>query len=373
MADQGEGFFDDEQPKPDLKFSGGRFEGVGFPLDRIHELTKYQRLLVEVARQIWAEQNPGKSLPDNFDDKVRLRLIDLQPGSQKTYFAPEEGLKFPGVPSIRDMAEDTIYSLFSQIVANNFGQIAAATPGVVTAFKAIGNGFSDEEMVAIRPESPQEVRYGIVEHRALVRALRGVRTDRTGTLIGIIDNLERANKFSLVDGVGQSIGAKFSDNEVWAALHTLHNQKDKADLIWIECDYEVSEVDGTVVKITEVRDANLFAKSTNKWAVRLAKFAALPEGHADGEGERTEVHAVEAALSVLDSITESGWQEPAIFPSLDGGVRMEWLSDNEHTVLTVDNDANFYAFHLNDETDEEAIEEPVGVKNALAFLERFVQ
>ncbi len=52
---------------------------------------------------------------------------------------------------------------------------------------------------------------------------------------------------------------------------------------------------------------------------------------------------------------------------------MEWLTEHSHTVLTVDNDANFYAFHLNVETDEEASDEPVGPKNAVAFVERFIK
>lgn len=160
---------------------------------------------------------------------------------------------------------------------------------------------------------------------------------------------------------------------MWAALHTLHSQQAEADLIWIECDYVISELDGTVLRITEVREANLFGKSANSWAVRLAKFAALPEGHAEGEGDRTEVFALLAALEVLDAISDAGWAEPAIFPALDGGVRMEWLTDHEHTVLTVDNDAHFYGFHLNDETDEEAIDEPVGVKSAVAFVEKFIK
>jgi hypothetical protein len=52
---------------------------------------------------------------------------------------------------------------------------------------------------------------------------------------------------------------------------------------------------------------------------------------------------------------------------------MEWLTEHAHTVLTVDNDARFYGYHLNGETDEEAIDEPVGVKSALAFVERFIK
>lgn len=373
MADEGDATSGQFERKPDLKFTGGRFDGVGFPLDGTQELAKYQRLVLEVAKQIWTASNPGKALPNDFADQVRLRLVDIQSGSQKTYFAHDESTIFPGIPTLRKLTEEAVYALFDEIVKSNYGSLEEATPGVVTAARAIASGFSGDEAIALRPERPDEVRFGLVEHRALLDGLRGLRYERTGTLVGILYNLEAANKFSLVDGQGRTIAAKFSDTAVWAALHTLHNQQEIADLIWIDCDYVISELDGTVLRITEVREANLFGKSGNPWAVRLAEFGALPEGHADGEGERTEVFALLAAIEALDAISDAGWPEPAIFPSLDGGVRMEWLSNHEHTVLTVDNNVHFYGFHLNDETDEEAIDEPVGVKSALAFVERFIK
>ncbi len=370
MTDEGETSRDQPERRPDLKFTGGRFDGLGFPLDGIQELAKYQKLVIEMAKQLWAEKNPGRPLPENIADLVRLRLVDIQPGSQKTYFASDPAPMFPGAPTLRELTEDAIYDLFDSIIKHNFKPLEAASPGVITAARAIGSGFTGEEAIAVRPERHDEVRFGVPQHRELLDALRGMRFERSGTLVGILYNLEAANKFSLVDGQGRTIPARFTDPTVWEALHTLHSRQDVADLIWIDCDYVISELDGSVVRISEVREANMFGKSANPWAVRLATFAALPEGHADGEGERTEVFALEAALEVLTSISGAGWNEPAIFPALDGGVRMEWLTENSHTVLTVDNEAHFYAFHLNAETDEEAIEEPVGASDALRFVER---
>ena len=373
MTDEGETTWGDPDRKPDLKFTGGRFDGVGFPLDGIQELAKYQKLVLEMAKQVWADKNPGKPVPENIADLVRLRLVGVRQGSQKTYFATDPSPMFPGAPTLRELTEEAIHDLFDSIIKRNFEPLEAATPGVITAARAIGSGFKGEEAIAVRPESSDEVRFGAAQHRELLDALRGLRFERSGTLVGILYNLEAANKFSLVDGQGRTIPAKFSDSAVWEALHTLHSQQDVADLIWIDGDYVISELDGSVVRVTEVREANMFGESVNPWAVRLATFAALPEGHAEGEGERIEVYALQAALEVLTSITSAGWQEPAIFPDLDGGVRMEWLTDNSHTVLTVDNDVHFYGFHLNADTDEEAIEEPIGVRDALRFVERFAK
>jgi hypothetical protein len=83
--------------------------------------------------------------------------------------------------------------------------------------------------------------------------------------------------------------------------------------------------------------------------------------------------ASHAATEVLNEIAKAGWAEPAIFPTIPGELRMEWLTEHSHTVLTVDNNACFFAFHLDIETGEEACIEPVGTKNAVAFLENFIQ
>lgn len=51
---------------------------------------------------------------------------------------------------------------------------------------------------------------------------------------------------------------------------------------------------------------------------------------------------------------------------------MEWLTDTSHAVLTVDDDAHFFAYFVNDQTDEEVSEEPIGAPAAIAFVDRFV-
>lgn len=181
MGGNGDASFSEPARKPDLKFTGGRFNGGGFPLDGIQELAKYQRLVFEVAKQIWTEANPGKPLPDSFADQVRLRLVDIKPGSQKTYFAGDDTIAFPGVPTLRQLTEEAIHALFDDIVKSNYGVLEEASPGVVTAARAIASGFSDDEAIAVRPERPDEVKFGLTEHRALLGALRGLRYEGCAT------------------------------------------------------------------------------------------------------------------------------------------------------------------------------------------------
>jgi hypothetical protein len=356
---------------PDITFDGGRFVGVGFPLDAIQELHKYQRLVVEVAKQLWQEQNPGKRLPENIADQVRLRLTGVRPGSVKVDFSSETTLSFPGLPTLRDQSMDYVNSVLAEIIAKNFRTLLKATPGTVTGFRGLASGLNSDEVMKVRPERPDQVVFSLDDHRALLVALRGRRFERTGTLVGVLDNLSSVNKFALIDGQNRSIEGAFSDATVWDALHTLHSRRAIADLIWIDCDYTINE-DGSVAKITEVRDANLFADSKDRWARKLAKFAALPEGRHEGLGIRVEIGPIEAALQILTSVSQASWLEPAVFSSLEGGVRMEWTRDSSHTVLSVDDNNKIYAFHLDDENDIEDSEEPRNVEDAISFLGKYV-
>ena len=74
---------DDFKP---LRLSGGRFDEasvgtVGFPLEAIAELARYERLLIKVARELWRKENPHRTrAPKGFDEQLRLRLTTVTEG-----------------------------------------------------------------------------------------------------------------------------------------------------------------------------------------------------------------------------------------------------------------------------------------------------
>lgn len=362
-----------------LRFKGGRFEqkdGVlGFPLDVASELQRYQTLILEFAKQIWRAEHPEKkNLPAHFEKKVRLRLAGLEKGSVYTDLVAEPAtMALPGSPDLLERSLAAMEEALQKISKKDYDLPDDMPPELAQALRSIGKGLEPVETVVHRPDTPGSFNYGRKEHDAFWKALKADFKQREGLLLGKLDRLGADRSFTIWDPEDREIEGTFTSSEVWTTLHELHNLAQDAELVWLDAEYEVDASDGRVVKINDVRDANLFARGDNKWASRLMRFAALQPGWAShGDGERIEVASLQLALEVLNHVTAQRKPEPGLFASPEGGVRLEWLTESTHTVLDVENDAHFFAYFVNDATDEEVSEEPVGAPAAIEFVDRFV-
>lgn len=362
-----------------LRFKGGRFEqkdGVlGFPLDVASELQRYQILVLEFAKKIWRSEHPDKkNLPAHFEKKVRLRLAALEKGSVYTDLVAEPAtMALPGSPDLLERSIASMEEALERIARKHYDLPEDGTPELIRALRSVGRGLNEDETVEHRPGTSTSFTYGRKEHDAFWRALEADVIQREGLLLGKLHSLAGDRTFTILDAEEREIDGAFTSSEVWDTLHELHKVAQQAELVWLDAAFEIDGSDGRVVKINDVRDANLFARGDNKWAPRLMRFASLQPGWAShGDGERIEVASLQLALEVLNHVTEQHKTEPGLFASPEGGVRMEWLTDTSHTVLTVDDDAHFFAYFVNDETDEEVSEEPSGASAAIAFVDRFV-
>jgi hypothetical protein len=72
----------DLDPLITLTFKGERFEDHGLDLDALQELTAYQRVITETAKEIWRQNHPNRArLPKNIEDEYTLKLFTLKAGS----------------------------------------------------------------------------------------------------------------------------------------------------------------------------------------------------------------------------------------------------------------------------------------------------
>lgn len=355
----------------DLKFTGGRYDAKGYPLDGIDELQKYQRLVVEVAKQIWRAKHPNRQrLPPNFEDQVRLRLTQVRDGSVVPTLERESRIAFPDTPDLLDLSIEYIDGAFASIVAS-YEMPADASDETKKLLKLFGVSLRGHETAVFRAHSSAPVRYDQAKRKGFLASL-GETEELTGTLIGKLQMLDADNEFTLEDAIGRKVRGVFSSPTIFDDLHQLLNRRDDADLIWLECAYLVDDEDA-VTKILDVTQAGLFAKSENEWAPRLAKLATYRRGWMDGEGEVPDLPALEAALSLLDLIALNSLSKPSIFAEEEGGVRLEWLTSVSHSVLSVGNDARFSGYHLNVSTgQEDETEEIAGAEAAFEFIQRYI-
>ncbi|WP_167139648.1 hypothetical protein [Diaminobutyricimonas sp. TR449] len=346
-----------------LKFDGGRFNAQGFPLDGIDELEKYQRLVLEAAKKIWWEQHPtAKRLPRNFADRVRLRLTTVDRGSVIPVLEREPKLAVEQA-DLLEMSIEYVDLMFESMVSRlTFPD--DIPDAMAKQAKLFGVRLAHDEKAIFRDGTASPISYTADRRKTFLRAIASETKVMSGTLIGTVRMLDAAQQFIFLDAQGRAIKGEFSKPAIFEELHEVHGLSEQADLVWIDCHYQLDERTGLPGRINEVSRAGLFAKSSNIWARQLAEFAALPEGWLDGEGERIELTPLAAALEMLDLVTHLALHEPSIFPDLDGGVRLEWLTGASHTVLTVNDEPFFSGYHLNIETGEEQFSDEMRGKGA---------
>lgn len=337
-----------------LKFAGGRYEKLGFPLEGIDELERYQRLLQCAAKHIWHEANPQRQrLPANFEERVRLRLRYVLPGSVAPVLAPDVDM-MSEAGSILSKSIELVDEIFEHIVRDvelpewiddEFSQV----------IRGFGGSLVGDECSIFRSGSGNEVRYGKAERKALIDAMKSDAETLSGALVGRIEMLDVGLKFALIDPSGRRIPGEFSQSPLFEEMHDVHHLRESADLVWLECTFATDQ-DGNATRVLDVSRVGQFAPSSNEWALRLARVASLPNGWLDGDGERVHLDAVISMLALIEGLQERGFDRPSIFADEDGGVRLEWLTGASHTVATAGPSGLFSVYHLNVATGEERFE-----------------
>jgi hypothetical protein len=134
------------------------------------------------------------------------------------------------------------------------------------------------------------------------------------------------------------VSGQYEDEQVFADLHDAQTS-DKSVLVWLDCTWESSSDPHVPRRVLAVRQAGRFNAGGYLRISRLASIAALPSGWLEGEGDRVQVDALERCVTILRPVQENGLPDPSIFPSLAGGVRLEWAAPNGLLVVTLDSSA----------------------------------
>lgn len=174
----------------DFKLSGGRFELEGFPLDAMGELANYQRLLFEVAKDLWRRDHPGKkSVPRHFENQFRLGLKLVQDGSARPIAVRPRQMDIPGQPDLLIASKEFINKAFEQIVSN-FELPSGISGETISAFKTIARDLSDTESYHFREGTKNTVVYDPRIRRRLLKNINNPLPRLSGVLVGNIKSLD---------------------------------------------------------------------------------------------------------------------------------------------------------------------------------------
>lgn len=308
-------------------FKGGRFEDNALPLDMLPELVAYRDLIVDLAKYLVLQSDPGRQrVPKGFVESFQLVLRTVEQGESATPVL-ERVVLDAGHPALllqndffgqaRDEIERAVES------ASSRHTLPASFPEqFIPRFNQFGKRLHDNEYIELRgPSQSIGPRYDRAARKFLILQ-REQRYDASVDLIaesrgGVLDREQIA--FLLSDG--SLVDAKASEHYVQQALDLnrslfrvvgwgTYDRNDKLERI-----LEIDEMTPTEDETTRPTPLNM----------RIAHLGQLIHGWFEPNSPPLDPTGLANFKTLLNQVlVQGGIPSPYVYPTPDGGAQAEW-------------------------------------------------
>lgn len=331
-------------PTP-LKFEGGRFNEVGYPLDALVELERYERLVVRVAKGLWKKSHSGRQrVPRFFDKSLRLRLVDVNEGSVVPVLerrATDEDSKLfdpdDWIGQSQSVITDAIAAVANgQSLPTNFPESG------VQSLVQFGSSLWDEEVCLLGQNGHPPVRYDQAARRHLIAITSSESIQVDGEILGTIGSLDaNKQKFEFSDRYGNHVSGAFSQRNLFSEFRDVTDRDQDAPYVRLLCRY-TADAFGRLSGIEDVEELETFVSSEEPLGRALRKLLELEEGWHAGEGRQIDPAAVEWGRDFAAELEPVDVARLSVFPTLEGGVLVETQVDHQRWSLEVDPAGNAF-------------------------------
>ena len=212
------------------KFNGARFDDHGLDLDVLQELIAYKALLIETAKSLWRAKNPNRQrLKRNFEESVRLKFYELEPGSvavpiEREYEVADSALPFAHQSDELDEAAGLIDEAIKAGAEDRM--LPPEFPkSVLPLFENLGKSIREDESIEFLPPrergGPSALYTHVVRRRLLARLV-----DEYSDRVNVIGEVRRAsidgNRFAVRQDDGVTIEGRFLPEQEAIITEALH-------------------------------------------------------------------------------------------------------------------------------------------------------
>jgi hypothetical protein len=153
-----------------LAFKGKRFEDHALDVNALSEIIRFQKIVAETAKVLWLEANRRERLPRHFEDRIKLYLRRIEPGSAlaplESFFEEEEGLFEPEPVELKEaveLAHKTILAVErDQPLPDNFPKT------LLPEYEKWGQDLAEDETIEIISPGKEPARLTPKSHLRLV-------------------------------------------------------------------------------------------------------------------------------------------------------------------------------------------------------------
>jgi hypothetical protein len=321
-----------------IDFKGERFSNANLPLDCLENIACYQRILRELAAEIWRERNPERArLPKGFKDYLSLSFSRVRDGSALAE-VKRDGSAYHSLPlsyhgiDFLSLAQERFIKV--AVAANNDASVSPLPHKLKPDLNKLASNIGDDERLEInsfssRSGRPSSVRYSVKTRDKLIAAVRvpGLR-DISGLAIvtAIDDALEKIKIISEFGVFSFPIGRARLREEFSSALNRT---------VIFSAQVRVAQ-SGAITSVTQPRELQLFASTPEmlRLETRLKHLESLQEGWRDGGGRKVATKVMHWARDI-GGFLSAKYDGIAAFAQEDGEITFEFSIDNIEAFISV--------------------------------------
>lgn len=345
-------------PRPKrIRLTGERFRGGRLPIDSLGELETYQRAIQIMAEQEWRRAHPEEVPPPEVVESASLAIERIEDGSADVFLAFEQHAVYAEYQEqAQDAVDATIQAAYEdrplpELPAEVRDEVRATVAsigesleaGQVIQFYANGPESAPTEIsLTTRPAATARLILSTFLQEPAPRPDSGVKHEVTSLVARVTVIDAESMKYDLNSEAYGIIHGRYRDNpDMLDELRAVVNSTSEGPLTRIHGDLRYrggrpwSFWTTTAIERVEFDDTH--------WGRALTRFASLPTGWAGGDGAQISSTALDASQALLRRVGSLD-ERPAIAPTEEGGVLLEWTNANGIRSVEILPDGTFELF-----------------------------
>jgi len=346
------------------KFEGHRFDDHTLPVSILEDFSAFEELVFELAKKIYLEKNPSrKRVPKGFTDNIYLKLSSIEGGSTipNILIAAVTSLSTPTIPvqnteyfSYFEQAREKVFELVENV---NGGKSIEIETKFLNYFNRIGKNLEEGETIDFLndPSSDRNIKFNKNTRRKILLS-RNENLEYSEKIKEniLIPSIDKKNQIFKIEISGNVIECPFT-KDFQDTILTAFQEYENKTLVSIKATGVFNE-NNKLIHIEDIESMDIL--DPFDISVRLTELSNLESKWYNGiDGKALNKVKLELFKNYFENYFNNGLTLPAIFPTINGDIVLEWKKDNEEISLEVNlsnfNSTLFYFDMHNDDNDFE--------------------
>lgn len=317
------------------QLTGRRFDDHYLPANVLSDFAVLENLLFEVAKEIYLEDHPEKKrVPKGFTENYSLKLTHINPGSSIPQFLLVSLLAIGNCSESAlesekylEKARDKIYKSVYCIEKDQWDQLTLG-PKSLNFLNRIGKNLREDEAIVFNSGGSTEANLNKSVRDKISRKVE--RTEYTDVISfnAKIPQIDKgARTFDIdVDGTRFKYGLDRGFNTLVTKAFEEYDQETVIAIKGIGV-FDTADKLKRIEQIDDLHVVNLFNVKS-----RIAELTKLQDNWLDGEGVAPDPELLHYFAEEFTRYYDHSSPLPAIFPTIEGNIELEWSFDNGHRV-----------------------------------------